>query len=163
MDKVSKEDRQLFQNTVDSAHLPDKDRAKLTTSAKKQPPFCKYSVATRGSIGSSEVVNFAKNGICEKTSKKMRSGNINFTATIDLHGYKAREACEALADFIYQHQSEQFVHIIHGKGYQSENGISILKTQVVNFLKQHPQILACHSCPPKQGGTGAVFALLKKL
>ncbi len=71
MDKVSKEDRQLFQNTVDSAHLPDKDRAKLTTSAKKQPPFCKYSVATRGSIGSAEVVNFAKNSICEKTSKKM--------------------------------------------------------------------------------------------
>jgi DNA-nicking Smr family endonuclease len=40
--------------------------------------------------------------------------------------------------------------------------MSVLKTQVMNFLKQHPQVLAFHSCPPKDGGTGAVFALLKK-
>jgi DNA-nicking Smr family endonuclease len=34
--------------------------------------------------------------------------------------------------------------------------MSVLKTQVVNFLKQHPQVLAFHSCPPKDGGTGAI-------
>ncbi|RUM77150.1 MAG: hypothetical protein DSZ13_02225, partial [Candidatus Thioglobus sp.] len=57
---------------------------------------------------------------------------------------------------------EPFIQIIHGKGYHSENGMSILKTQVVSFLSQHPQVLAFNSCPDKDGGTGAVFVLLKQ-
>jgi len=40
--------------------------------------------------------------------------------------------------------------------------MSILKTQVVSFLSQHPQVLAFNSCPDKDGGTGAVFVLLKQ-
>jgi DNA-nicking Smr family endonuclease len=29
-------------------------------------------------------------------------------------------------------------------------------------LTQHPQIIAFNSCPKKDGGTGAIFALLKQ-
>ena len=40
--------------------------------------------------------------------------------------------------------------------------VSIIKSQVVNYLKQHPQVLGFCSCPQAMGGTGAVFACLKK-
>jgi hypothetical protein len=56
-----------------------------------------------------------------------------------------KQTCEALSEFIYREQFEQFVRIIHGKGYRSDNKMSVLKTQVVNFLQQHPQVLAFHS------------------
>ena len=91
----------------------------------------------------------------------MQRGEIDYAPSIDLHGYTLTQTCQALSDFIYHHQNARFVHIIHGKGYNSENNLSVLKTQVASFLKQHPQVLAFHSCPAKDGGTGAVFVLLK--
>jgi hypothetical protein len=36
---------------------------------------------------------------------------------LDLHGYTVKQTCEALSEFIYREQFEQFVRIIHGKGY----------------------------------------------
>lgn len=162
MNQVNEQDRQLFRDTVDSIMPMDKDASHHTSKAEKQPPFTAYSFVIDGTIASEEVVNYTQSGISQKMINTMKQGHIDNASMIDLHGYKIVEACEILSNFMYHHQFEQFVHIIHGKGYQSENGISVLKTQVVNFLKQHPQVLACHSCPPKDGGTGAVFALLKK-
>jgi DNA-nicking Smr family endonuclease len=92
----------------------------------------------------------------------MKQGNLDTMPILDLHGQTVVEACESLSAFMYHHQFEPFIQIIHGKGYHSENGMSILKTQVVSFLSQHPQVLAFNSCPDKDGGTGAVFALLKQ-
>jgi len=66
-----------------------------------------------------------------------------------------------LSNFIHYHQDEKFIHIVHGKGFHSEQGLSILKSQVVHYLKQHPQVLAFYSCPQNSGGTGAVFVNLK--
>ena len=53
------------------------------------------------------------------------------------------------------------MHIIHGKGGHSDNGFSILKSQVVNYLDQHPKVLAYCSCPEEMGGTGALYIHLK--
>ena len=91
----------------------------------------------------------------------MKQGKIGYAPTIDLHGQTLKEACSSLSRFIHYHQQNRFIHIVHGKGYHSDNGRSILKSQIVHYLKQHPDIVAFNSCPPKDGGTGAVFALLK--
>lgn len=163
MNQINEKDKQLFRNAVDTVTPMDKDGGHHTNKVKKQPPFTAYSFVIDGTITSEEVVNYAQSGISQKMINKMKRGDIDSVSMLDLHGYKIKDACETLSNFMYHHQFEQFVHIIHGKGYQSKNGISVLKTQVVNFLKQHPQVLACHSCPPKDGGTGAVFALLKKI
>ncbi|SMM98118.1 Smr domain protein [uncultured Candidatus Thioglobus sp.] len=158
---IDDEDKQLFRDTVDAFAVEDKDGIRKNT-APKQPPFTAYSYAIDAVIAGEEVVNYAKNGVSGKLINKMKRGQIDNISTLDLHGYDIKAACEALSDFMYHHQFEQFIQIIHGKGYRSANGESVLKTQVVSFLKQHPQVLACHSCPAKDGGTGAIFALLKQ-
>ena len=52
------------------------------------------------------------------------------------------------------------VRIIHGKGLGS-GGVPILKNLVDRLLRQRNDVLAYHSAPPAQGGTGAVLVLLR--
>lgn len=161
MKQINEEDKQLFRSTVDANAPTDKDSARKSNALKKSA-FTSYSYIVDANLDGSEVISYSKSGVSTKVIKKMKQGNIDAMPVLDLHGQTVVEACESLSVFIYHHQFEPFVQIIHGKGYHSENGMSILKTQVVSFLKQHPQVLAFNSCPDKDGGTGAVFALLKQ-
>ena len=161
MKPINDEDKQLFRSTVDT-HAPiDKDGARKNNVLKK-PAFTAYSYIVDANLEGSEVVSYSKSGVSTKIIKKMKQGNLDAMPVLDLHGQTVVEACESLSAFMYHYQFEPFVQIIHGKGYHSENGMSILKTQVVSFLSQHPQVLAFNSCPDKDGGTGAVFVLLKQ-
>jgi DNA-nicking Smr family endonuclease len=40
--------------------------------------------------------------------------HIDNVSELDLHGYTIKQTCEALSEFIYREQFEQFVRIIHG-------------------------------------------------
>ncbi|WXT99682.1 MAG: Endonuclease MutS2 [Catillopecten margaritatus gill symbiont] len=160
---IDEKDKQLFRDTIDAIAPMDKDGGvRVSTNTERSPPFVAFSHVIDGTIDGEEVVSYAKSGISEKQMQIMKHGHIDSVTEIDLHGYTVEEACEVLPEFIYHHQFERYVRVIHGKGYRSPNGKSILKTQVVNFLRAHPQVLAFHSCPPNDGGTGATFALLKK-
>jgi DNA-nicking Smr family endonuclease len=55
------------------------------------------------------------------------------------------------------------VRIIHGKGYGSNNQGPIIKPLVNKWLQQRNEILAFCSARPNDGGTGAVYVLLKTL
>jgi len=162
MKPINEEDRQLFRSTVDANTPADKDGANRSSNASKKPAFTAYSYIVDANLEGSEIVSYAQSGVSTKIIKKMKQGNVGCTPVLDLHGQTVVEACESLSNFMCHHQFESFIQIIHGKGYHSENGMSILKTQVVSFLKQHPQVLAFNSCPDKDGGTGAVFVLLKQ-
>jgi DNA-nicking Smr family endonuclease len=159
---INEQDKQLFRVTVETEVLIDKDGGKRINKVKKTPKFTAYSFILDAVISGEEIVHYAQSGISKKQMNIMKHGHIDNAVSIDLHGYTLEKACEALSNFMHHYQFEHFVHIIHGKGYRSDNEMSVLKTQVINFLKQHPQVLAFHSCPPKDGGAGAVFALLKK-
>ena len=52
------------------------------------------------------------------------------------------------------------MRIIHGKGLGSDAEIPVLKNVVDRVLRQRSDVLAFHSAPPAQGGTGAVLVLL---
>ena len=54
------------------------------------------------------------------------------------------------------------VRIVHGKGLGSGDRGPILKNKVCKWLKRHPAILAFCSAQRRHGGTGAVYALLRK-
>lgn len=159
---INDEDKQLFRASVDTNVPIDKDGDSHSNQKIKHTAFTAYSYITEARLNGSEVVSHAQNGLSPKIIKKMKRGDIDYAPTLDLHGQTVVEACESMSQFIYHHQHAEFIHIIHGKGYHSENSMSILKTQVVSFLRQHPQIIAFNSCPNKDGGSGAVFALLKQ-
>ena len=82
---------------------------------------------------------------------------------LDLHGYTVIEAKIAIQDFLYEckRQHIRYIRIIHGKGYRSEQKIPVLKTHVAYWLPQHSDVLAFSSALPKDGGTGAIYVILK--
>ncbi|MCH9745602.1 MAG: Smr/MutS family protein [Proteobacteria bacterium] len=158
---INDNDKKMFRESVDANVPIDKDGTNSKNNQVKKAAFTAYSFITEARLSGSEVVTYAKNGLSAKIIKKMKQGDIGYAPTLDLHGQTVVQACESMSAFMHHHQQEKFIHIIHGKGYHSENGMSILKTQVVSFLTQHPQVLAFNSCPEKDGGSGAVFALLR--
>ena len=52
--------------------------------------------------------------------------------------------------------------VIHGKGYYSSSGEPILKNLLKNWLPLQPDVIAFHSAKPKDGGTGAIYLLIKR-
>ena len=82
--------------------------------------------------------------------------------SIDLHGKEVNDACINISHFIHNFSDHKFIQIIHGKGYHSEDGLSIMKSQVVHYLKQHPKVYAFCSCPEALGGTGALWVQLRE-
>jgi DNA-nicking Smr family endonuclease len=53
------------------------------------------------------------------------------------------------------------VRIIHGKGYRSGARGPVLKTAVDSWLRRHTDVMAFTSARPIDGGTGAVYVLLR--
>ena len=53
------------------------------------------------------------------------------------------------------------VKIIHGKGYRSGARGPILKIAVNSWLRRHADVMAFTSTRPIDGGTGAVYVLLR--
>ena len=54
------------------------------------------------------------------------------------------------------------VRIVHGKGRNSEERLPVLKNLVDRVLRHRADVLAFHSPPAAQGGSGAVLVLLEK-
>lgn len=54
------------------------------------------------------------------------------------------------------------VRIIHGKKNSSEGKMPVLKGKVNSWLRQKSEVLAFCSARPNDGGTRAVYVLLKR-
>lgn len=97
----------------------------------------------------------------------LQKGRIPWDKKLDLHGLKSVEASEKLLQFINEAslQGLRCLLIIHGKGGRNSLAIPIpvLKNLVNHWLKQIPQVLAFCSALAKDGGTGAVYLLLKRV
>ena len=161
---IDESDKSLFRSAINQQKPIDKDGNNEETYDNKKnwdKPFEDYNYLAKPNLSASDTINHSQSGVSPKTLKKMKQGRIGYTPSVDLHGQKVEEACRSLSKFIHYHGDERFIQIIHGKGYNSDQNLSVLKSQVVHYLKQHPQVLAFCSCPQKMGGTGAVFVYLK--
>ena len=160
---IDENDKSLFRSTIDQQKTLDKDSSQDNSTIKfnSSKPFENYSFLYEPNISGSEPVIHHLDGLSPKILKKMKQGNIGFTPSIDLHGHKIEQACQSLSDFIHFHSDKRYIQIIHGKGYHSNSGLSIMKSQVIHYLKQHPSVIAFCSCPQEMGGTGAVFVHLR--
>ena len=110
-----------------------------------------------------DVLFFSRAGIQQKVQKKLRRGELPIEEELDLHGYTVNEAKMAIQDFLFEckRQHIRYIRIIHGKGYRSDQKIPVLKTHVAYWLPQLSNVLAFSSALPKDGGTGAIYVILK--
>lgn len=166
-------------NNVKPLHGDHQNRADTQTRKPKPTPIPKETLKDEQRVlqESLEVslevedlqpgdsLSFCRSGIQKSIFKKLKKGQYNVGAELDLHGHTRPEAQVALAKFIQLVREDNIrcVRIIHGKGYGSNNQGPKLKPMVNKWLQQRNEILAFCSARPSDGGTGAVYVLLKSL
>lgn len=113
-------------------------------------------------VTSEETIYYAKSGIQHKMLRKLRQGQYNVEATLDLHGNTADEARELLSEFLLHCRKQGLRHIliIHGKGRGTNK--PILKNKLNHWLRQTEQVIAFCSATAKDGCGGALYVLLRR-
>lgn len=116
------------------------------------------------SINPLDRLSYCPAGIQKRVFKKLRRGQYIIIDELDLHGLNVKQAKKLLLHFleIALQVESSCVVIIHGKGHRSGNKEPVIKRQTNHWLRQHPRVLAFHSAQPKDGGTGAVYVLLRR-
>jgi DNA-nicking Smr family endonuclease len=169
-------DRKLFRESVDGV-VPLKQVEMVLESKKpKATPRQRYLDEQRvldelldepahlSSIETGEELIFSRPGFQNKGLKKLRKGQYTVEAKLDLHGLIVVEAKKALISFIRHCHNKGFrcVKIIHGKGLGSKDGKAVIKSNLSYWLQQREDTLAFCSALPNDGGTGAIYLLLRK-
>ena len=110
-----------------------------------------------------DTLSYAQPGIQKQVFKKLKRGQYSVGAELDLHGMTRVEAQASLDQFIAEARAHDIrcVRIIHGKGYGSSNQGPVIKPLVNKWLQYREEVLAFCSARPVDGGTGAVYVLLK--
>ena len=113
--------------------------------------------------GGGAVLSFQRPGVRTQVVRRLRRGLIPMEGELDLHGLDQSAARGHLADFLSYSRSagRRCVRIIHGKGYRSGARGPVLKTAVDLWLRRHHDVMAFTSARGIDGGTGAVYVLLR--
>jgi DNA-nicking Smr family endonuclease len=96
--------------------------------------------------------------------QRLRRGHYKPRAHLDLHGNTLEQAGSELKAFLHDclRRGVQCARIVHGKGRGSRSGIPVIKTAVDRWLRRRQEVLAFASAPSFDGGTGAVYVLLRR-
>lgn len=115
-------------------------------------------------LGAGDALSYRRDEIQPRVLKKLARGEYAAGDELDLHGIDAKTAENWLREFLRHALDEGIgcVRIIHGKGRYSAEGVPVLKNLVDRMLRQRADVLAFHSAPAAQGGTGAVLVLLAR-
>lgn len=108
--------------------------------------------------------DFAAHGVDRREIRKLKQGRYIVGDQCDLHGMTAAEARASVERFIQnsRHSGHRCVCIIHGRGLHSTRNAPVLKTRVREYLRSHRSVLAFADAPASDGGSGAVYVLLRK-
>jgi len=111
-----------------------------------------------------DELRFFRPGLSRRVFRNLKRGRYRIQDELDLHGLFAREARQRIAAFLTDARTNEHlcVRIIHGKGKRSHGQGPVLKGLVDHWLRQRDDVLAFCSALPADGGTGAVYVLLKR-
>lgn len=95
--------------------------------------------------------------------KKLQQNKYQIIQVLDLHHYTQQNAILKLESFINGNitPGNTCLKIIHGKGLNSPDGRSVLKSMVRRFLEYHPRLLAYANPGTNNGGDGVTLVKLK--
>ena len=120
--------------------------------------------AVVAALEAGDVLSYRRDTVTPQVLKKLARGDYAAQEELDLHGLPARTAETLLREFLRDCRVHGLgcVRIVHGKGRNSEERLPVLKNLVDRVLRHRADVLAFHSPPAAQGGTGAVLVLLEK-
>ena len=123
-----------------------------------------FKHAVIAALEAGDLLSYRRDGISPQVLKRLARGEYAAQEELDLHGLPARSAEALLREFLRDCRAHGVgcVRIVHGKGRNSEERLPVLKNLVDRVLRHRADVLAFHSPPAAQGGTGAVLVLLEK-
>jgi DNA-nicking Smr family endonuclease len=169
--KITEEERALFR-----AHMKGVRRLPEVFLPLKQQRFRKSVINTQHSTSEiftevltlpavqyQEILEFCRAGLMQSFFHRLKQRQFPIADTLNLRHLTVIQARQALWDFLqYHHQQKNHcLKIIHGKGHRSPTAQPVLKNYINQWLRQYPEVLAFCSARPEDGGTGAVYVLLR--
>lgn len=114
-----------------------------------------------------EYMEGSVKGLGRKYMKRLKRGEFPVQDYIDLHGLTRQEAEHEVRNFLIQsHRTGlRCVLIVHGRGLNSPDSFPVLKEGLPLWLGRgsiRKIVLAFATARPYDGGTGAVYVLLRK-
>jgi DNA-nicking Smr family endonuclease len=114
-----------------------------------------------------EYIEGAAPGIDARLLRSLRRGDFTLQGRLDLHGMTQLQAKEAVDRFLTDSRRthKRCVLIVHGRGLNSPDQVPVLKERMREWLNQKrlgKTVLAFATARPQDGGTGAVYVLLRR-
>ena len=156
-----------FERRVTTSRRP-KPRARNSKLARKELlAESLYGPAEASTDGIEQLgvgVAFRREAVPKRIFRLLRSGRFDIEDEIDLHGLSVHAAKRALRDFVIDAVRQRLgcIRIVHGKGLRSGPGGPVLMNSVQHWLSQWEEVLAFVSAQPRDGGSGALYVLLKR-
>ena len=173
---ISSEDRELFRNAVKNSipikknnlrvNFKSKPKARANQTRKDEEEVLIETL--QGGIenqekSTSQFLEFHRSSLSKKVIRKLQKGSYSIQAELDLHGMTVNDANKELKSFVNSRVLHNYtcVRVIHGKGLGSGDRGPVLKYEVTRLLKKWKQVLAFVSARQADGGTGALYVLLR--
>ncbi|MDB5987765.1 MAG: hypothetical protein JWR16_2818 [Nevskia sp.] len=114
-------------------------------------------------IEGGDTIAYRADGIQDSVWRRLRRGSFRIGAELDLHGFNRHVAQAEVSAFLADCQDRglRAVRIIHGKGRGSPNSGPVIKALLDGWLRRRRDVLAFASARACDGGTGAVYVLLR--
>ncbi len=175
---MTDDDENLFQRLMSDAK-PLKAEERIPVAAKKPRPKARFARADEHAVlaesldvdidaveqGSGEALRFQRAQVGRTTMRMLIRGSYAIQAEIDLHGMTLAEAKPRLETFVHRcaRNNKLCIRIVHGKGLGSGERGPVLKRGVDRWLRKWDAVLAFVSARQVDGGTGAIYVLLKQV
>ncbi|MBU2498027.1 MAG: Smr/MutS family protein [Proteobacteria bacterium] len=114
-----------------------------------------------------EYIEGSVKGFSRKLMRKLKRGEIPVRDFIDLHGLTKQEAEIQVRDFLLRSFKSglRCVLIVHGRGLNSPDSLPVLKEGLPLWFNRGSTrriVLAFATARPYDGGTGAIYVLLRR-
>jgi len=173
--KITTDDIELFRRSVGPIRKIHHDKIAPTRSSQTSRPGRRAAPDEplltdafsdgfdNGVVTSEEALFFTRPGLQQRQLQRLKRGQLAIGAELDMHGMTAAMARSAVVNFIAlcREQHIRCVRIIHGKGYGSGGSAPVLKNRINSWLRQHHDVLAFSSAQARDGGSGALYVLLR--
>lgn len=162
--------RRLTSNRADPGKPRRDDRERVAARRDAAVSAASDALSSRTSDGRVEPVrpsarlDFAVPDLPYRTHSSLKRGRIAWEAGLDLHGYTLDEARQQLETFLHDARSQRLrcVLVVHGKAWTGMADYPVIKSHVNAWLREWPSVLAFCSATDADGGTGAVYVLLRR-
>lgn len=172
--QITEDERSLFRSEVGRVAPLNRDRVQRTRTLPSAQPRSRDAdeAAVLGELldgdpedmDTGEGLYFARPGVQHSVMRRLRRGQYSCQSELDLHGLFVATARQRLPRFLSEARARgcRCVRIVHGKGLRSGHRGPVLRNKVAAWLRQRDEVLAYCSARRVDGGTGAVYVLLRR-